>query len=126
MLAEIRDYIKSLEIADHCYIGKIENKYEKVVGVYGGSPMMQIESIGQCSSYKTASLNVLVHWTKNASETESAARALYEHLKDLTDLTLSGTHIQYAYMLQDEPIFLGTDDNGIYEYSIPVSIYYRR
>lgn len=123
MLAEIRDYLKDLGYT--AYAGKIPANDQEIIGVYGGSPLAQIESIGQCSSYHVASINVLVHWNKNAIASEQAAREIYNAL-NLRDVNLSGVHINYSYTPYDGPVSLDTDENGIYEYSIPMTIYYRR
>ena len=34
MLSDVRDYINSLNIADHVYMGKLDAKKERSVGVY--------------------------------------------------------------------------------------------
>lgn len=33
-LADIRDWVKTLSVGDHFYIGKVESKKERSVGVY--------------------------------------------------------------------------------------------
>ena len=36
-LSEIRDWLKTLGIAENCYIGRLDNKKERSLGVYGRS-----------------------------------------------------------------------------------------
>ena len=66
--------LDSCIIADHFYIGKLDNKKDKSIGVY------QLErssppgiAIGGISNTKTMekSVSILIHWNKNAKETES-------------------------------------------------------
>lgn len=126
MLAQFRDWIKTQFKAEYYQIGKIDNSREKVIGIYGDSPLTQIESFGKNSSYGSASIRILLHWTKNAADTETAARGLFESLRHVTDVDMSDVHVQYLYLSQDEPAFIGTDENGVYEYVITATIYYRR
>lgn len=126
MLTQFRDWLKTKYEADFFYIGKIDNAREKVIGIYHDTPLSQVEAIGKNSSYGTASLRVLIHWNQNAAETESAAQNLYETLKHIFDIDMQDIHIQYLRLLQDGPVFVGTDDNGVYEYVITLTIYYRR
>ena len=127
MLAEFRDYLRTLEVADNYYIGKIDNSKHKTVGIYGaGSGLARIEAFGKESSYDVTRIRILVHWNKNARETEVASRNLYEKLRYITDVDMGGIHIDYLSLDEAEPSFIGTDDNGVYEYHISARIYYRR
>lgn len=126
MLSDFRDWIKTIFAADSYQIGKIDGKREKAVGIYPGSPLAQIEAFGGCNSYGTAPIRILIHWNRNMRETETAARDLYNKLKHISDIDMGEIHCQYLYLLQDEPVFVGTDDNGVYEYVIQLTIYYRR
>lgn len=126
MLSEFRDYLTTLEVADTITIGKIDHSKERALGVFGSTAGRIVESIGRHSSYSTASLRLLLHWTKNARETEEAARALYDKLIGTTHIDMGDVHIQFIDIPQAEPVFVGTDDVGVYEYVIPLTLYYRR
>lgn len=131
MLAIFRDYLKSLDLADHYYIGKIDNAKQKTIGLYGQPGFRRIEAIGKASSYDVAGIRILVHWNKNAKESEEAARNIFESIRYITDAdittSVSGTvHVNYLDLLEPEPTFIGTDDNGVYEYHISARLYYRR
>lgn len=126
MLAEFKDYLKTLNIADHYSIGKIDNSKERSIGVYADGYQRRVEAIGKASSYGTAGIRILLHWTKNLRETETVARSLYDELRYITDTDMGSVHVQYLYLNYDEPVFLGTDANGVYEYVISGVIYYRR
>jgi len=127
MLAEFRDYLKTLNSkADHYSIGKIENSKEKSIGVYADSHQRRIEAVGKKSSYDTAGIRILIHWNKNLKETEAFARSLYEEIRYITDTDMGTVHVHYLDLLYEEPVFIGTDDNGVYEYVISGVFYYQR
>ena len=77
MLAEFRDYIKTLNVAEHYSIGKIDNAKDKSLGIYGDSTRRRIEAIGKEKSYGIMQFRILLHWTKNLNETEAQARSLH-------------------------------------------------
>lgn len=128
-LANIRDWIETLGIGENHYIGKLDNKKDKSIGIYqregyGGSNI----AIGGMSATKTMSksISILIHWNKNANETENAAQSLYDKLLRTKDVTINGHHIDYLYLAVPEPVDIGTDDKGVYERVIWIDFYYQR
>lgn len=128
-LANIRDWIKTFGIGENFYIGKLDNKKDKSIGIYqregyGGSDI----AIGGMSATKTAckSISILIHWNKNANETEKAAQELYDKLLRVKDATINEHHIDYLYLAVPEPVDIGTDDKGVYERVIWIDFYYQR
>ncbi len=126
MLAKFRDYLKTLDVAENYYLGKIVNETEKTLGVYSNQGYARVEAIGRHSSYDIAGFILLLHWNKNARESEDAARNLYEAIRYITDTDMNGLYVEYIDLQSGEPNFAGTDDNGVYEFSIAGRIYYRR
>ena len=126
-LSNIRDWLKTLISADFYYIGKLDSKNDKSIGVYQRkNPAPPIKAIGQPSSYEIKPISILVHWNKNADETEKTAYELYKQLTAVSSLDLNNTHVQFINLLQSEPVDVGTDDNGVYERVIEFDIYYER
>lgn len=126
-LSDVRDWLKTLISADFYYIGKLDGKNDKSIGVYQRkNPAPPITAIGQPSSYEIKPISILVHWTKNANETERAAYKLYKQFEAVSSLTLNNTHVQFIQLLQSEPVDVGTDDNGVYERVIEFDLYYER
>lgn len=130
-LKDIRQYISDLKIAedDHVYIGKLDAKQDKSIGVYPWPGRRQpVMALGgrNCSSYDVKRISLLVHWNRNISESESAACALYGKLLNETSLMIGNTPIQFLILQVPEPVNVGTDDKGIYEYVIELDFYYRR
>lgn len=130
-LKDVQDYIISLGIAadDHVYIGKLDNKKQKSIGVYGrpsnGEPNIAIGGL-DCTTYDTKSVSLLVHWNKDKDETERIAYELFEKLRNVSSLDLGDTHINYLRLMVPEPQDVGTDDNGVYEYVIWLDFIYQR
>ena len=121
-LSDIRDWLKSVTSAEHYYIGKLDNKQDRSIGVYSlkqsGTPT---RAIGGESTYDTMSVSLLIHYTDNARETEEFARRLYETLYGIKNV-----EIKEHKLLAEEPVDVGTDDKGVYEQVIEVKFYYER
>jgi hypothetical protein len=129
-LSEIRDWLKDIGIADNHYIGRLDNKKERSIGVYGrsrkGQPPVALGGMG-LTSYGVRAVSLLLHWNTNARETEAAARALWDALLCAAHVDLpGGGHIQCVRMNVPEPVAVGTDRGGVYEYVIEMDVYYRR
>lgn len=126
-LAEIRDYIKALGVGDNFSIGKIDVNKQKSIGIYQRPDYGTAQTkLGGLANTKThvKQVSILVHWNKNARETETNAMALYDALLT-TRPTISNTPIDYIDLRMPEPADLGTDDLGIYERVIWADFYYQ-
>lgn len=128
-LEDVRDFISGMAIAadDHVYMGKMDDKKEKSIGIYqlkqARAPTV---SLGNSGTYKVKSVSLLVHWTKSARETEKKAYELYEKLAAVRNIAVNGTNIIYIQMLQEEPVDVDMDEKRIYERVIEILIYYER
>lgn len=128
-LADVQDWIKTLGVGNYFYIGKLENKRERSIGIYQRQPSDGADiALGGLNCTKTASkkVSILIHWDKYANETEEAAQALYDKLLHVTNLEIAGKHVDYLQLDVPEPIDVGTDDNGVYERVIWLTMYYER
>lgn len=128
-LGHIRDYIKTANIAENYYIGKLDSKKEKSIGVYQLKKHNEYErAVGaeENDRIRRKGISVLVHWNKNAAETERAAKELFNFLKNTQPKTIIGNkEISFIQVLQNEPIDVSTDEFGIYERVIEFIIYYQ-
>ena len=128
---DVRAWIASLGIAEdqHVYIGKLDNKQQKSIGVYGrsgsGSPGIALGGL-ECTTYDTKRLSLLVHWTTRKAESEVAAYELFEKLRNVSNLDIGDTHINYLRLMVPEPQDVGTDEGGVYEYVIWLDLIYER
>lgn len=120
-LSELRGIIAALNLSDYTYMGNIDNKKDKSVGVYGrGSISAFKKALGGEDSYDTKEVSLLVHWNKSPSESEEAAYDLFNAVKNITN-----ADILFIKMINNEPVFIGTDKFGIFEYVIDFDVYYR-
>ena len=128
-LAEVRDWIKTFNAANNSYIGKIDNKQENSIGIYQrktiDGPRVAIGG-RSLTSYDVKSISILIHWNKNANETEKRAQYLYNRLFEAESVVIGGTPIKMIALLQNEPVDVGTDDNNVYERVIELDLYYER
>ncbi len=128
-LAEVRDWIKTFNAANNYYIGKIDNKQENSIGIYQrktiDGPRVAIGG-RSLASYDVKSISILIHWNKNANETEKRAQYLYNRLFEAESVVIGGTPIKMIALLQNEPVDVGTDDNNVYERVIELNLYYER
>lgn len=126
-LADIRNWLKRFNVADYYYSGRLDANKEKAICVYQRKSTIEaVRAIGGKSSYNIKPISVLIHWNKNSTETEKAAYKLYEQLEAVSSFLLNGTKIYFIKPLQSEPVSVGADDSGIYEYVIEFDIYYER
>lgn len=128
-LAEIKDWLKTFQVADYYYIGKLDNKKPRSLGVYQRRPSGSARiAIGgkENTKYDEKQISVLLHWTNNARETEEAAFSLFEKLQDLTNITIGDTHVYFVRVEVPEPIDVGTDASGVYERVIWLDLIYER
>ncbi len=130
-LTDIRGYIAGLGIADdkNVYIGKLNNKKDRSIGVYhrqgSGPPVMALGGYDH-SSYDIRRISLLIHWDKDVRASEQAAYSLYEKLKNVSSLSIGDTPINCIILQVPEPVDVGTDDNGVYEYVIWLDFVYQR
>lgn len=130
-LKDIREYISGFQITDdsNVYIGKLDNKKQKSVGVYSrkqeGKPVNSLGGL-DCTTYGIRSVSLLLHWNKSQTESETAAYELYEKLRGSRPVTIGDTAINFISLQIPEPVDVGTDDNGVYEYVIWLDFIYER
>lgn len=130
-IGDIRQYISGLGIAadSNVYIGKLDNKKEQSIGVYprkeAGRPNIALGGYG-LSSYDTKRISLLIHWNKSMTQTEQTATALFEKIMASGRLKIGDTDIVVIDLQVPEPVYVGTDDNGVHEYVIWLDFIYQK
>lgn len=128
-LSDMRDWLKTFGIGEHFYIGKLDVKQKKSIGVYqrdNKTPMKMALGGIDNTKHDKKEISILVHWTENANETERKAIELFEKLRAVNDVTIGESHIPFLILQVPEPVDVGTDEKGIYERVIWLDIYYER
>lgn len=127
-LADVRDYIVSLKLADRVYMGKMDSKPDKAIGVYNSKHTHAYSTaIGgsELESYGVKYVTILVHWNKSPRDTEAVAMALFEAVRNIREVTINNATIKFVqplYEVQD----VGTDDAGVYEMVIEAAFVFKK
>ena len=127
-LAAFRDWLKTQVNSPQWYSGKIDGKKEQCIGIYGTTGAPQRLAVGGLSAtgYSVKAVSILVHWGRNSNTAEQKAQEVYDALFGVSNVTIAGKRVIMFRMPQPEPIAVGTDEEGIYEYVIEVHIYHER
>lgn len=127
---QVFNWIKTLSTkAENYYCGILNDKKQKSFGVYQLKDNRTRDiSLGGDATTKTGTkgVSILVHWNRSTRDTETAAASLYKDLAASVSPTVGGKKVNYIKLLHDEPIDVGTDENGICERVIEFVIYYER
>lgn len=97
-LADVRDYIDSLGLADYVYMAKLPDKQDRSIGVYNSKHQYPYKvAIGgpALESYGTRYITLLVHWNKSPRETEKAATALFEAIQKTREAKINDATIKF-------------------------------
>lgn len=130
-LKDVQQYVYGLGIVatGHAYIGKLDAKQQRSIGIYhcagSGPPVIALGGI-QNSSYGICSISFLVHWNKNPVESEKIAHELYNKLLRFECSKMGDTWVDLLQLRVPEPVDVGTDEDGIYEYVIWLDLIYER
>ena len=125
----VKDLLKrnsELEISKY-YCGKIDQKYEKSICVYDleNEAKRNIMVGGADLTTGIKKFSILIRWNKNYIETKNASQRIYDYLTTLNHSSYNNIEIDYIELLNDHPIDLHCDDDGIYERLIDLKIYYK-
>lgn len=124
-LKQIKDFFKSTFCwTDGISIGKIDKNLEKAVCFYNSrQPTAKVKAVGgkQNKSYDFKSITILLRWTTNADEAEKKAEEIYNFFDEKT--FIHDKKRVFVISRFENPIDLGTDERGVYEYSFEFDLY---
>lgn len=127
-LKQIKDYFKTeYEWSESISIGKIDNNQEKAVCFYNSKRQLAYSPVIGGKNNKSTyikPITILLRYTKNQDSAENNAQLIYEFFEERT-FSIAGKRI-FVIMNTEEPVNLGTDDKGIYEYLIEMDLYIER
>ena len=129
MLEDIRDYTASLQKSEHTYMGKMDHKEECSIGVYNSKREHAFKTaLGGLTqeSYGLKNVTFLIHWNKSPRDTEKASKTLFEALRETREAQINGKTIKFIQLLNNEPVDVGTDENGVYEMVIDATVVYKK
>ena len=126
-LADVRDYLKSFNLFNGYYVGRIDASKKNVLGVYDLMPNRRHKTIGKGTQrYDIKGVSLLIHGDTNKTNTEKLAISLYEALESAEDGKIAGRNINIIDLQQDAPIDVDADSSKVYEYVIEVLFYVER
>lgn len=127
-LREIKDLFKiEYGWTDGISIGKIDRDKDKAICFYPTQTSQNnITTVGgkKNRGYEKRKVTVLLRYGTNAAKAEEKAKNIYDFF-DEKEINTDVLNI-FTVMRYSEPISLGTDDDGIYEYTLEFEIYERR
>ena len=130
LLEDIRDWLKSFELFNNYYIGRLDTKKLNSLGVYNLQDTGRREVIGGLKKYKKKGISLLIHGDTNKTTTERKAWLLYEKLEELIYTCeypqIGNKKVYFIELLNNEPIDVDQDANSIYEYVIELNIYFEK
>lgn len=126
-LKDVKDWLKTQVSADAWKIGAYDASKDKTVCVRNLTSNRSMLAVGglQNTTIAVKGISIVVHWSKNPDETERVAQSIHalfygQHPK------IGDYRVIKCDMRSDEPISVGTDTNGIYEYVIETWLTYER
>lgn len=128
MLSKIKDYFKNeFQWIDSISIGKIDNNQEKAICFYPSKRENGYQNtVGgkKNRSYKLKKVTILLRYTKNQVSADDMAQKIYDFFEERSFL-IDEKRV-FVVMQCGSPIWLGTDDKGVYEYSFELDFYKER
>jgi len=127
-IVDFKDWLKTKVDCPNWSAGGLRTTDEKAIVIYNGRAFINPMAIGgiQNSSYKGKGIRILIHWNKNVKESELKAMEVYQTLHGLTNVEMVAKRVIQFNMRDPEPIYLGVDDSGIYEYVIDLEMIIER
>lgn len=127
-IVDFKDWLKIKVDCPTWFTGGLRDNKEKSIVIYNGKAFINPIAIGGIhnSSYKGKGIRILVHWNKSVGDTELKAQEVYNTLNGLTNVDIGGKRAIQFNMRDPEPIYLGVDESGIYEYVIDLEIIHER
>ena len=126
-LADVRDYLKSFNLFNGYYVGRIDASKKNVLGVYDLKGNRRHKTIGKgTQKYDIKGVSLLIHGDTNKTNTEKLAISLYEALENAENAVIAGRKVNIIDLQQDAPIDVDADSSKVYEYVIEVLFYVER
>lgn len=126
-LADVRDYLKSFNLFNGYYVGRIDGNKKNVLGVYDLRNRARHKTIGTgTQKYCIKGVSLLIHGDTNKTNTEQLAISLYKALESAENAEIAGRKVNIIDLQQDAPIDVDADTNKVYEYVIEVLFYVER
>lgn len=127
-ISDFKDWLKEKINCPTWFTGGLRSADEKAIVIYNGKAYTNPMAIGgiKNSSYKGKGIRILIHWNKDVKESELKAQEVYNSIDGLANVKIADKRVIQFKMRDPEPIYLGVDNSGIYEYVIDLEIIIER
>ena len=126
-LADVRDYLKSFNLFQGYYVGRIDANKDNVLGVYDLRHSARHKTIGNgTQKYDVKGVSLLIHGNGNKTNTEKLAIKLYEALESAENAKIAERKVNVIELRNDAPIDVDASESGTYEYVIEAIFYVER
>lgn len=126
-ISDFREWLRLKVDCPNWSSGALRVTDGNAIVIYNGKAFSNPMAIGgvQNSSYRGKGIRILINWNKNIVESELKAQEVYNALFGQGGV-IAGKRIIDFKMRDSEPIFLGVDGSGIYEYVIDLEVIIER
>lgn len=130
LLEDVRDWLKSFDLFENYYVGRLDSKKKNSLGVYNLADSGRHETIGNLKKYEKKGVSLLIHGTSNKTETEKKAWKLYSKLEEIITYCnytkIGNNNVYFIELLNNQPIDVDQDSSSTYEYVIELNIYFEK
>lgn len=126
-LDDVINWLETVIESPNWYIGQI-GKPDKSIGLYnttGAQPRIAVGGL-EATGYVIKPISILVHWGRNADVAERKAQEVYNAFYGVSSVVIGGKRVSQFRMVTPQPVNVGTDSEGVFEYVIETHIYYER
>ena len=125
-IAQVKDWLKEHIDGATWATGSLRSSAEKTIVVLNGRAYTNPTAIGQPSSYHGKGVRVLIHWNRSTIDSELKAQEVYNFLHAQPNPIIGGKKVYQIKMYDPEPVSLGPDPNGIYEFIVDAEFIIQR
>lgn len=126
-LDDVVNWLETVVESPNWYIGQI-GKPDKSIGLYnttGAQPRIAVGGL-EATGYVIKPISILVHWGRNSDLAERKAQEVYNAFFGISNAEIGGKRVSMFKMVTPQPVNVGTDSEGVFEYVIETHIYHER
>jgi|AKYZ01.1.fsa_nt_gi hypothetical protein len=127
LLKDIKDHMKKSIDCPVWSISERNSKADKSITVYDAQTPIPTINIGGLKNtwidFKT--ISILIHWGNNPTEAELKANEVFDFFYGKQHY-IAGHRIIDINFRQGKPNFIGTDNKGVFEYVVDLTINYMK
>lgn len=125
LLSDVRSFMKEKIECPQWYLNKIGSQKEQSITIYNLPQKNQIAiGGGSCASYAVKNVSILIHWGRVSDDAERKAQEIADLFLHCRNEVVNDFELLMCEV--NGPIYVGLDSEGIIEYVVEATIYYRR